>query len=226
MLLKGFKWLALTLVGVFLAFGLSGWIGSAIPRNGDWEEPDAAEARTVEILVGSNGIHTEIAMPLITPEMEWRESFPASDIIDAQRDYTHVAVSWGERKFFLETPTWWDVNPITVVNAMIGGEGVIHVAHYVRPAPSEDYRVLRLRPDEYRALAEEILSQTYPASEREALPGYARHDVFYAARGTYNLGNTCNQWTSDRLAAAGVETGSWTPFPGGVMKWVPDLPED
>ena len=30
--------------------------------------------------------------------------------------------------------------------AMIGGEGVIHVAHYVRPAPSEDYRVLRLRP--------------------------------------------------------------------------------
>jgi hypothetical protein len=49
--------------------------------------------------------------------------------------------------------------------------------------------------------------------------------VFYTARGTYHIGNTCNQWTSDQLAAAGVRIGTWSPFSGGVMKWVPDAPE-
>ena len=50
--------------------------------------------------------------------------------------------------------------------------------------------------------------------------GYGPQDVFYDAPGTYTLRNTCNQWTSNMLAAAGVRTGWWTPFAGGVMKWV------
>ena len=52
--------------------------------------------------------------------------------------------------------------------------------------------------------------------------GYGRQDVFYEAPGHYTARNTCNQWTSDRLAEAGVRTGWWTPFAGGVMKWVPE----
>ena len=217
------KWTALALVGAVLLFALSGWIGSSWARNGDWSEPDPREERTIAVMIGSNGIHTEIAMPLVTPEMDWRPIFPADDVILSGRDYTHVAVGWGERKFFLETPSWSDVNPLTVVQAMIGGEGVVHVAHYVRPAPSDDYRVLHLRPVEYRKLVAEITAQLEPVATREVLPGYSRHDVFYTAKGTYHLGNTCNQWTSDRLAGAGVETGAWSPFAGGVMKWVPPV---
>ena len=42
-------------------------------------------------------------------------------------------------------------------------------------------------------------------------------------RRTYTAIQTCNQWTSDVLAGAGIRTGWWTPFAGGVMKWVPKL---
>ena len=63
-----------------------------------------------------------------------------------------------------------------------------------------------------------------PGEARRRYPGYGAQDVFYSARGRYSAGNTCNQWTSDTLAAAGVRTGWWTPFAGGVMKWVPSLP--
>jgi hypothetical protein len=83
--------------------------------------------------------------------------------------------------------------------------------------------VLHLRPGEYHALTQAIIASLPPAAARETLQGYDAHDVFYTARGTYHLGNTCNQWTSDRLAAAGAKVGRWTPFPGGVMKWVPPL---
>lgn len=218
------RWLGIGVLAATLVFALAGWIGSSIPRNSGWQEPLPMQSRHVEVLIGSNGIHTEIVMPLVTPEMDWRATFPASDIIAADRPYTHVAVSWGERDFFLETPTWADVNPLTVISAMLGGDAVLHVAHYVRPAPSSDYRPLRLRPEEYRALVSAILDHLPPDGERVLYPGYGAHDVFYSARGTYHIGNTCNQWTSDQLARAGAITGWWTPFPGGVMKWVPELP--
>lgn len=220
------RWTGLGLLATIVLFGLSAWIGSSIPRNSDWAEADPDQEATIEILIGDNGIHTEIIMPLVTPEMDWREQFPASDLIAQNANYSHVAVSWGERKFFLETPTWADVDPRTVIGAMIGGEGVLHVAHYVRPAPADDFRPLHLRPDEYAALARQIAQQVEPRETREVLSGYGRNDVFYTAAGTYHIGNTCNQWTSDRLGDAGVKIGRWSPFPGGVMKWVRPLSSD
>lgn len=215
------RWLAILVLAPIAVFASSAWIGSSIPRNDDWSEPDPASEDTVAILIGTNGVHTEIAMPLVTPGMDWRPVFPAADIDASFRPYTHVAVGWGERTFFLQTPKWSDLDPLVAASALVGGEGVLHVAHYVRPAPSDDYRVLHLRPREYRVLADDIASRLDPPGTREILDGYDRHDVFYTARGTYHLGNTCNQWTSDRMAAAGIEIGHWTPFSGGVMKWVP-----
>lgn len=199
-------------------FLLSAWIGSAIPRNGDWVEP----AEGIEIFVGDNGIHTELVLPLVAPEKDWRGAFPSADVDAWDRPYTHVAVSWGERRVFLETPTWADLDPLTAIGAATGGEGLLHVAHYVRPAPSSTNRPLRLTSAQYERLVRRIETQVVPASRRMRFPGYADWDVFYAAPGRYHMGNSCNQWTSDTLAAAGVKTGWWTPLPGGVMKWVPE----
>lgn len=208
------------LAGVVLAvllFALAGWIGSSIPRNGNWREP----AEGIEIMVGSNGVHTELVLPLVTPEKDWRADFPAADLPVPGRDFTHVAVSWGEREVFLNTPTWWDLSPMTVLRiAGVGGEGLLHVSHYVRPAPSDDFRPLTVTPAQYRRLVAAI-ERALPQGERVRYDGYGPADVFYEAPGHYTASNTCNQWTSDTLAAAGVRTGWWTPFAGGVMKWVP-----
>lgn len=214
--LRVLKWGAIALAALLALFAFAGWVGSSIPRNSGWSEPEDG----IPILIGSNGVHTEIVMPLVTPQRDWRAVFPASDLGAPERPYTHVAVSWGERAFFLETPRWSDMNPLTALRALVGAQGILHVAHYVRPAASPDYRRITLRADEYARLAEAIADQLAP--EREVIPGYGPHDVFYTNSGTYHLGNTCNQWTSNQLAAAGVKTGAWTPFPGGVMKWVPE----
>lgn len=205
-------WLALAL-GLFM---LASWLGSSIPRNHDWREP----AQGVEIMVETNGVHTAIVMPLVTLYKDWRGDFPAADLGTPDRPYTHVSISWGERAVFLETPTWADLKPSSALHAAIGSEGLLHAAHYVRPAPGPNHRVLRLRPEEYRRLVRQIEAQIRPPERREVFAGYEDWDVFYTAPGTYHLGNTCNQWTSDTLAAAGVRTGWWTPFASGVMKWV------
>ena len=217
--------IAALLAGIVLAlllFALAGWIGSSITRNGNWREPAPNTPGAIEIMVGSNGVHTELVLPLVTPEKDWRADFPASDVALSNAPYTHLAISWGEREVFLNTPTWWDLSPMTVLRiAGVGAEGLIHASHYVRPAPSDDFRPLTLTRDQYRRLVAAI-ERSLPQGERVRYDGYGPHDVFYDAPGRYTASNTCNQWTSNMLAEAGVRTGWWTPFAGGVMKWVPE----
>lgn len=209
---KALAWLALGL-GLFM---LAAWIGSSIPRNPRWREP----AEGIPIFVETNGVHTALVLPLVTPEKDWRGDFPARDLAEPDRPYTHVSVSWGDREVFLNTPTWSDLRSSTVARIVIGGgDGLLHVAHYVRPAPSDDLRPLRVTPAQYRVIIRRVEAVLPEIGRR--YPGYGQQDVFYAARGRYSAGNTCNQWTSDTLAAAGVRIGLWTPFAGGVMKWVP-----
>ncbi len=198
---------------------LAGWVGSAIPRNPDWSEPE----RGVEIMVESNGVHTALVLPLVTPEKDWRTDFPPGVLQESDRPYTHVSVGWGEREVFLNTPTWADLSPITVLRILgAGGDGLLHLTYYVRPAPAKDMRPLIITHEQYARLAAAI-EKLAPGPEVSPHAGYGANDIFYDAPGRYTAANTCNQWTSDMLAAAGVRTGWWTPFAGGVMKWTPPL---
>ena len=210
-------WIAGAIAGLVLLFLLTAWVGSSLARNRDWVEPEMG----IEIMVDTNGIHTGIVMPIVTPQKNWSADFPASDLPAPLRPYTHISVSWGEREVFLNTPSWADLRPSTAIGAAFGGDGLLHVAHYVRPAPDADFRLLRVTTEQYEKLVHAIERQVLPREERPPLLGYASYDVFYDAPGTYHFANTCNQWTSDTLAEAGIRTGLWTPLPGGVMKWVP-----
>ena len=214
---RAFAAIVLGLILAFALFVLAGWIGSSIPRHSDWRPTPSG----VTIMVGTNGVHTELVLPLVTSEKDWRAVFPASDLAQPDRPYSHVAISWGERQVFLDTPTWWDLRAGTVLRVVgLGGEGLLHVAHYVRPAPSATERPLTLSHAEYRGLVSAI-ERALPPRPRIRHPGYGPQDVFYDAPGRYTATHTCNQWTSDMLAQAGVRTGWWTPFAGGVMKWAP-----
>lgn len=211
------RWLAGALLAAVALVLLAGWLGSAVPRNAKWREP----ANGIEIMVGTNGVHTELVLPLVTRVKDWRSDFPVTDIPASAAPYTHIAVSWGEREVFLNTPTWAELRPATALRAMTGGDALLHVAHYVRPAPGADNRPLRLSEADYARLVARIERAVRPPERRVRHPGYADWDVFYDAPGVYSWRQTCNQWTSDTLAAAGVRTGWWTPFAGGVVKWVP-----
>ena len=218
--------IAWPLLGIGLFF-LAGWIGSSIPRNRYWREPSAVDPTVVTIFVETNGVHTALVLPKYTAQKDWSETFPVGDVGNPARPYTHVSVSWGERRVFLETPTWADLSPLTALHiAGLGGEGLLHVAHYVRPAATADIRPLRVSATQYTIIVRQIEAMLPPGpigEPRRRYPGYGDYDAFYDARGRYTATNTCNQWISDTLAGAGVRTGAWTPFAGGVMKWVPVL---
>ncbi len=218
---------ALALLGAFaLGFPLAGWAGSSIPANGAWQQPETG----IEIMVETNGTHTGIVVPLANHLKDWRASFPhmAAPRRDG-RAPTHIAIGWGEREVFLNVPEWSDLKPGTALRiATVGGEPVMRVAPYVHPAPSAYHRPLRISEEQYRTLVsaiERALPPIAPGEARQALTGTDTDAAYYHATGTYSLVTTCNSWVGNMLAEAGIAMGSWTPFAGGVMKWIPEPAE-
>lgn len=49
-----------------------------------------------------------------------------------------------------------------------------------------------------------------------AAPGQGATDAFFAAKGRFHLGRTCNVWLGEALRAAGLPFGIWTPTPQAV----------
>lgn len=201
---------------------LAAWIGSSVPLN----EGRIAPKQGVEIMVETNGTHTGIVMPVVSEAIDWRTVFPsAAERTPGGELPTHVAIGYGEREVFLNVPTWSDLSPGTALRiATVGGEAVIRVSHYVRPAPSENHRPVTISREEYTRLVAAILAHLPEAGpgQRPAMRGTFALDAYYEARGRYTMGNTCNSWVGARLAEAGLPMGRWTPLAGGVMKWVPE----
>ncbi len=201
---------------VQIGYGVAGMIGGMVPTNATATQP----ARGIRILVESNGIHTGLVLPKVAAGVDWRRFFPANDLGDPRyAGYDHVAIGWGDRRFYVETPTWADVRPMTVVSAALGsGQTVLHVEHIAEPVPGAQVRVVRLRPEEYRRLAAFVRASVAPRGWHRR--GYGQDDAFYAATGRYDAIRTCNSWTGDALRAAGVRIGAWTPFPVTVLEWL------
>ena len=169
--------------------------------------------------VESNGIHTGIVVPKVAAGIDWRTLLKPTDLADPRYGaHGYAAIGWGERAFYLETPTWADVRITTVLAAAFGSRRTLmHVEHVPQPREGKDVRRLVLRPEEYRRLAAVIRASF--ADRAAHVRGYAGYDVFYEARGRYSAIRTCNAWTGDVLRAAGVRVGWWTPFPWSVMRW-------
>jgi len=202
------------LAGVYM---LAAWIGSSVPRNAAWHETGADYVIGLE----TNGVHTALVLPIVTPEKDWRQDFPLADLRRPDRPYTHVSISWGEHEVFLDTPTWWDLSPRTVLDVLLfGGRGLSHVAYYARPSSGGDLRPIRLTREEYRRLVRSIEGRLPRSRPFAHYPGYGSEDAFYETGGTYTAVHTCNQWTANRLADAGVRVGRWTPIASGLMKWI------
>ncbi len=212
------------MVAAFILIPLGIYLAAAailghVAANADWREPAAGTT----IFVQTNGVHTGIVMPVAAQGIDWRDRVRASDLPDPRSAGQWLAFGWGDRGFYIDTPTWRQARLSTIVTALTGsGATVMHVDHLDPFVPDENWRPLRLRPAEYRRLAAYVAA-TF-AAKRQVTAGYTPRDVFYAATGHYSALRTCNVWTGEALRHAGVRMGRWTPFESDVMRWMP-VPE-
>ena len=205
----------LAVLAVPLAYLAAALLGSLIPVNRDWSEPEDG----ITVYLADNGIHADIVMPARAEGLDWATTVPRSHAAAVPAGARWVAFGSGEEQVYLETPTWWDIRPKTIWAALTGSRRVMHVEWIADP--SHAAREIRLRPDEYRRLWAAIRADF--ALGKDGRPrrvdhaGYGCCDAFYWAGGRFSALSTCNTWAAHKLRLAGVETSLWPPFVQGLL---------
>jgi uncharacterized protein (TIGR02117 family) len=220
------RWLgrsAATFLLVYVGFLTLG----CVPVNRNYQVPP--ESDSVTILIRSNEIHADLVFPVFDEQTgrDWHELFPPADF---QRNVSHdeyVAIGWGNRVFFVDTPTWEDFKFSTAAKGLFTpSESVLHV-EYVPLAYTGDYFPVRITHSQYQTLCEHVDRTIGKLDEQgHAVPAtpktHGTSDRFYLSTGTYHLFSTCNQWVGRGLKLAGVPTGLWTPLQQHVLIWLPE----
>jgi uncharacterized protein (TIGR02117 family) len=183
---------------------------------------DSTADDSVEIFIRSNGVHTDFVLPVRSALISW-DTFIAPAVCNADSTYSYIAIGWGDKGFFLNTPTWGDLTFSTAFVAATGlGESAMHV-DYLKDAPKtgERGRSYRISSQQYKNLIAYIRNSFLLNRNASMLidhAGYGKRDKFFEANGRYNLFMTCNEWTGDGMQAADMEVGVWTPLEFGIMQ--------
>jgi uncharacterized protein (TIGR02117 family) len=215
---KTLRHLARAVAALIVLWLAAALLGGLIPRNSSWQQ--SKEGATTTIWLVSNGLHTGIIVPVAAGAEDLSLTFRPTDLQDPDDAGSFLAFGWGDREFYMNTPEWKDVRAGTVLTAMIGSSSsLIHVDHLDHPAELADPRPIQVTAAELARLVAAIRASLALDGDGRAvpLPGYGRRDVFYDARGRYSLLNTCNVWTGDMLARAGIRMGLWTPLSPALM---------
>jgi len=201
---------------------MPGTAAAFFPVNRDFVQP----ANGIDIFIASNGVHTDLVLPVRASGIDWREILPLSDLKDPTTAPTHIGFGWGDRAFYLETRRWQDVTIGTALAALLGlGPSALHVVWQARPLEADNIRRLRITPVQLAHLARYLRAGfvTDSVGKPIAIPGagYHAHDAFYEAHGSYSLVLTCNEWLRRALADAGIRTALWAPFDYDLFKTLP-----
>lgn len=216
-------WLLRGLAGMVslpLLYVLMALLLGTVPANVAFNQ---AGEEGVTIFVMSNGVHTWIVMPKVNAEMDWRPYAQPQHLRDPRwGNADHVAIGYGNRDFYLNTPNWGDLTVRRAFAAFFGGgPTLLHVVHVDHPRPGPDFRPIRISHEQYRRLAGFIRERFQLDPGGRSIPllgrGYGPDDMFYEANGGYSFILTCNEWTGRALRRAGVRTGLWTPFNQSIM---------
>lgn len=206
---------SLLIVGLYF---LAALIGSAIPANPDWREPEHG----ITLFVETNGVHVSLIVPMAAAGQDLSNLIRPEHLADRDLYGTHAMIGWGHGRVYRNARTWGDVQVGDVASAIVGSDDTtLHIYHLVDPRPAPHRKRFRVSQQDYAKIIGAIRSTFRLAADGQsrAYPAYAPDNLFYDSKGHYSAYTTCNEWTGAVLRKAGVRIGIWTPMPGGVMRW-------
>ena len=166
------------------------------------------------IFITTNGVHLDIIIPKVDLNSELQQA------LEIEEHVRYVAFGWGDKGFYLETPTWGDLKFSTAVNAMfLKSETAMHVTKYRRR--QNRWIEIEVCEEQLEALKTHIL-KSFERDEAGSIieipdSGYYSNDDFYEAYGSYNCIQTCNAWVNQGLKKGNIKTSVWSPFDKGVL---------
>lgn len=201
---------------LFLMLALAASFGTIVPQPlFASRAADTGDMR--RILVLSNPIHTDIAIPVDAESLARFPFLAASGIPVDDPAARWIVFGRGGRSFYLETPTWADLKPLPLLRGLTFDRAVLHVDVLGALAePSPAVQGFDIGPEGYASLLD-MIAASFATREDQVVPvpdvRYGQNDRFFEATGWFTALAGCNTWTAQGLRAAGLRTGLWNPLP-------------
>jgi uncharacterized protein (TIGR02117 family) len=208
----------LLFVGFILVYLTAGYCLSRITV-----EKEEGSKEEIAIYIMTNGVHTDIVMPTRNELVDWSKEVKFANTIAKDSTCQYVAMGWGDKGFYLETPDWSDLKASVAFNAAFGlSSTAIHATYYSRVVEDETCKKIMVSKNQYARLKEYIIN-SFKKDEKghfiniETNANYGKKDAFYEANGSYSLFHTCNTWANSALKTSGQKCCLWTPFDTGIF---------
>jgi uncharacterized protein (TIGR02117 family) len=206
------------IVGIIILYVLVMVMVSCIPVN----RKDIDSAADISIYIKTNGVHTDIVVPVRTSIKDWSQSIKPENTGYSFAD-GYVGFGWGDRDFYLNTPQWSDLKVSTALGAIFYmGSSIMHTTFMQDVNESDNCVRIDLSLREYQQLIAYIESgfnfdeSGHPIMIPDA--AYGSRDSFYEGTGRYSLVYTCNSWTNEGLKAADQKAALWTLTDFGLLQ--------
>lgn len=177
----------------------------------------------ITIYILTNGAHTDIVVPVRTETIDWSRLVSFDNTIGKDTTARYAAFGWGDKGFYLDTPTWADLKVSTAFKATFAlSTSAMHVTFYKRMHEGADCKSIGISLGQYEQLVKYITEGFEKDSAGNFIhivtdANYGANDAFYEGIGRYNLFHTCNTWANNALKACGQRAALWTPFESGVF---------
>lgn len=183
-----------------------------------------ANKKEIIIYVMSNGIHTDVVVPAVTDEMDWTKQIKYCYTRSADSTFQFIGIGWGDKKFYLETPSFSDLKWSTGLRAISGlSTSAMHTTYYKSIVEDKNCKKVMISKAQYAKLINYISNSFKKDSLGNFIKvntqiHYDNGDSFYEAVGSYSIFKTCNTWTNDSLKASGQKACFWTIFDTGILR--------
>lgn len=216
--LKIVGWTVLGIVGFLVLYLVSALLISRISVNSSVSQKN----KKVEIFILSNGVHTDIVVPVKNKFKDWSKEIRFQQTKSQDSVVNYLAFGWGDKGFYLNTPEWSDLKASTAFNAVFGlSTSAMHTTFHKNMKLDERCKRINISEEEYQELAA-FISDSFKRdgqSNVEWIKGnnYGSRDAFYEAKGSYNLFYTCNSWANTALKKANQKASLWTVTDTGIF---------
>jgi len=222
-LVKSFRILLKVILG-FIAFILFYLLCAFVLSNISVNSEQVDNGKTIPIYVKSNGVHTDIVLPTITDQYNWFENVSHFDKVANKESFKYIALGWGDKGFYLNTPTWADLSASTAFNAAFGlsGTTAMHATFRKSIKEKDSCKKVLISRAQHQLLIDYITGTFQVGADSrfikiETDANYGKTDAFYEAHGTYSLFKTCNTWANRGLKKSDLPAAYWTAFPKGIL---------